>query len=350
MIVQAGRNEAVSVGGTCGQRQRCARVVNSGLIKPRSPQNVYLCLMQAAQQGLLAKCFQGADPKKLLGLSFILAVSLIWVIASFVVATIEGQGASPVVLTLVANSLFAVYVPIYFLNLRLRKHWSQRAAQQAALQQQNGLELEQETLVPARRPRSDGYAVSPMASPRSQGGAGGGVAAEDSSNSVHKAAAAALPGMPLKQLFRAALLVSAQRYKCGRAAALYVCCRGQAPLPVGCCMGLRCMPCLNPTALPILPRARLPTNHDQVAPLWFLAQLTFNLSLSRTSVTSNTILSSTSALFTFLLAVALLSEAFTLTKMAFIMLVIAGERAGVERRLRAVGVGWGGRTDLGWVG
>ena len=85
----------------------------------------------------------------------------------------------------------------------------------------------------------------------------------------------------------------------------------------------------------------------QVAPLWFLAQLTFNLSLSRTSVTSNTILSSTSALFTFLLAVALLSEAFTLTKMAFIMLVIAGEWAGC--RLRAVVGGWDGQTDCGSV-
>ena len=62
----------------------------------------------------------------------------------------------------------------------------------------------------------------------------------------------------------------------------------------------------------------------QVAPLWYLAQLTFNLSLAKTSVTSNTILSSTSALFTFLFAVALLSEVFTLWKLGFIMLLIVG--------------------------
>lgn len=63
----------------------------------------------------------------------------------------------------------------------------------------------------------------------------------------------------------------------------------------------------------------------QVAPLWYLAQLTFNTSLSMTSVTSNTILSSTSALFTFLFAVALLAEAFTLWKLAFILLLVVGE-------------------------
>lgn len=63
----------------------------------------------------------------------------------------------------------------------------------------------------------------------------------------------------------------------------------------------------------------------KVAPLWYLAQVTFNASLSMTSVTSNTILSSTSALFTFLFAVALLAEAFTLYKLAFILLLIIGE-------------------------
>jgi drug/metabolite transporter (DMT)-like permease len=54
-----------------------------------------------------------------------------------------------------------------------------------------------------------------------------------------------------------------------------------------------------------------------------MAQLTFNMSLARTSVTSNTILSSTSALFTFLFAVALLSEAFSMWKLVFILLLIA---------------------------
>ena len=54
----------------------------------------------------------------------------------------------------------------------------------------------------------------------------------------------------------------------------------------------------------------------QVAPLWFAAQYTFNLSLSETTVTSNTILASTSSLFTYGLSCCLLLEAFLLSKLA----------------------------------
>ena len=76
--------------------------------------------------------------------------------------------------------------------------------------------------------------------------------------------------------------------------------------------------------LPVLCASLLPPVCVQVAPLWYVAQFTFNVSLSKTSVTSNTILSSTSALFTFLFAIALLAEAFTLWKLGFILLLIVG--------------------------
>eukprot|EP00199_Chlamydomonas_sp_CCMP681_P000958 CAMPEP_0119103646 /NCGR_PEP_ID=MMETSP1180-20130426/2047_1 /TAXON_ID=3052 ORGANISM="Chlamydomonas cf sp, Strain CCMP681" /NCGR_SAMPLE_ID=MMETSP1180 /ASSEMBLY_ACC=CAM_ASM_000741 /LENGTH=527 /DNA_ID=CAMNT_0007088205 /DNA_START=60 /DNA_END=1643 /DNA_ORIENTATION=+ len=59
-------------------------------------------------------------------------------------------------------------------------------------------------------------------------------------------------------------------------------------------------------------------------PIWFLAQYTFNMSLAYTSVTSNTILSSTSSLFTYGLSVAMLGERFTLRKLACIMACILG--------------------------
>ena len=62
----------------------------------------------------------------------------------------------------------------------------------------------------------------------------------------------------------------------------------------------------------------------QVAPLWFLAQLSFNFSLGLTSVTSNTILSSTSALFTYGAAIALRQDAFQLQKLGAIGLCMAG--------------------------
>ncbi|KAL6753585.1 hypothetical protein V8C86DRAFT_450771 [Haematococcus lacustris] len=60
------------------------------------------------------------------------------------------------------------------------------------------------------------------------------------------------------------------------------------------------------------------------APLSFLAQYTFNVSLALTNVTSNTILSSTSSLFTFGLSVLLLSERFSARKLLCILACIAG--------------------------
>ncbi len=63
----------------------------------------------------------------------------------------------------------------------------------------------------------------------------------------------------------------------------------------------------------------------QVAPMWFAAQYTFNVSLSETTVTSNTILASTSSLFTYGLACLLFLEVFLVSKLAFIFLCMAGE-------------------------
>ncbi|EGZ25188.1 hypothetical protein PHYSODRAFT_479536 [Phytophthora sojae] len=51
-----------------------------------------------------------------------------------------------------------------------------------------------------------------------------------------------------------------------------------------------------------------------VAPLWFIANFTYNESLNLTSVTSSTILSATSSVFTLILAVWILKERFTWLK------------------------------------
>lgn len=222
-------------------------------------------------QPFWARAFPLHEPRKLLGLVFVVAVAIIWVAASFVVQGIEERGAHPAVLTFVANSLFAVYVPIYYLNLRWRRRRQQRAAAAAlAAVHQQQREHEGSALVPAAVLRSDEGDTLPSPLPAdgfecaiSEGG-GGALLGEDSQNGK---GGAEPPAMPLRQLFRAALVV---------------------------------------------------------APLWYLAQFTFNSSLSMTSVTSNTILSSTSALFTFLFAVGLLAEAFTLWKLAFILLLIVG--------------------------
>jgi hypothetical protein len=84
-----------------------------------------------------------AERKRLLGLCFILAVAVIWVVASFVVQDIESTGAHPLVLTYVANSLFAIYVPLYFLNLRIKTLRAESAAANAA-SKASQVELEQE--------------------------------------------------------------------------------------------------------------------------------------------------------------------------------------------------------------
>jgi multidrug transporter EmrE-like cation transporter len=71
--------------------------------------------------------------------------------------------------------------------------------------------------------------------------------------------------------------------------------------------------------------------------LWFAAQYCFNLSLSWTSVTSNTILSSTSSLFTFALSMLFLKEPYSLAKLLSIGLCIGGEQQGGGGGVAATG-------------
>ncbi|GMF10916.1 unnamed protein product [Phytophthora lilii] len=61
-----------------------------------------------------------------------------------------------------------------------------------------------------------------------------------------------------------------------------------------------------------------------VAPLWFIANFTYNESLNLTSVTSSTILSATSSVFTLILAVWILKERFTWMKALGVLLCMAG--------------------------
>lgn len=159
--------------------------------------------------------------ERLLGISFVVLVSFIWVIASFLVQNIEETGVHPVVVTYISNSLFALYFPIFWVGQSLGRIQSQPA---------------------------DGSLIPSCMEWKSD----------------PKGSLCSLLG---NQLFRAAW---------------------------------------------------------HVAPLWFLAQLTFNISLSKTSVTSNTILSSASSLFTFLFSVLLLSERFTYFKLSCIVTLILG--------------------------
>ncbi|KAL9235661.1 hypothetical protein vseg_010403 [Gypsophila vaccaria] len=71
-------------------------------------------------------------------------------------------------------------------------------------------------------------------------------------------------------------------------------------------------------------RSRVAKASLVICPFWFMAQLTFNLSLKYTTVTSNTILSTSSSLFTFLLSLATLGEKFTLLKLIGVLLCMGG--------------------------
>lgn len=61
-----------------------------------------------------------------------------------------------------------------------------------------------------------------------------------------------------------------------------------------------------------------------VCPIWFFANFTYNFSLKWTSISSNTILSSTSSIWTFLLSVIVLRESVTPSKVLGIALAVLG--------------------------
>jgi hypothetical protein len=65
----------------------------------------------------------GAQRDRALGLFFILIVALIWVLASFLVQEVEKEGLNPFLLTYIANSLFVVYIPLYY-GITKFQHWN----------------------------------------------------------------------------------------------------------------------------------------------------------------------------------------------------------------------------------
>jgi drug/metabolite transporter (DMT)-like permease len=73
----------------------------------------------------------------------------------------------------------------------------------------------------------------------------------------------------------------------------------------------------------------------QVGPIWFVAQYLFTVSLAKTSVTSNTIISSSSSLFTYIISILILREQFTSLKLTCIVAVMTGK--GLTRGLSTWG-------------
>ena len=226
-----------------------------------------------------------------LGYAFILAVCVIWVGGSFLVESLEGQGLSPLLLTFICNALFVVLLPVYFLNewmLMGDKEWRGWGAEaRGGWQRLTGFEGDE--LATATTTTGDA---------RSSGGEGGdggfGGEARDARGS----------GRRQRRTF------SDEDIELD-----------EAPTP----------------ASPPRPAPRTATERDEhatvretvwaaftISPLWFAAQLCFNYSLLYTSVTSNSILSTSSSVFTFGLSVWFVGERYNLERLAAIAAYVLG--------------------------
>ncbi|GAB9465047.1 hypothetical protein Gpo141_00002467 [Globisporangium polare] len=82
------------------------------------------------------------------------------------------------------------------------------------------------------------------------------------------------------------------------------------------------VPAVSPHSKPLLKQTMAAS--AIVAPLWFLANFTYNESLNLTSVTSSTILSATSTVFTLVFGVWVLKERFSWMKLLGVVLCMAG--------------------------
>lgn len=75
----------------------------------------------------------GPQGRWALGMSFVIAVAVIWVIASFVVQFVEEAGTTPFLLTYICNSLFVLYIPLTELTRccqsQIRKRMARNALQ-----------------------------------------------------------------------------------------------------------------------------------------------------------------------------------------------------------------------------
>lgn len=209
--------------------------------------------------------------KWVLGLVYIFAVATIWIAASFVVQSVVDEGASPFIVTYICNSLFLVYLPLVEIGRYLEdRHgsiffWLNRR-HDAVLQESK---VSEEAIL-LHNDEADTISVANELNPD--------VVAEQDSVDQDRAE-----------------LVLGQR---------------------GVVEGL--------DAKGRWTRMRVAKVSLLICPIWFLAQLTFNLSLKYTTVTSNTILSSSSSLFTFLVALVFLEEKFTWLKLISVLLCMVG--------------------------
>ncbi|KAB2636547.1 thiamine-repressible mitochondrial transport protein THI74 [Pyrus ussuriensis x Pyrus communis] len=196
--------------------------------------------------------------KWVLGLIYIFAVASIWIAASFVVQSVVDAGVSPFLITYICNSLFVIYIPLVeigrYLEDNFEGFWIRRSRKSSPLQRLG--ESEQITLLE----ETDGVVI---------------VDAEEGEVNL---------GVEPKGVSYELVGISATQDNVTETVDKLVDGKGRWT------------------------RTRVAKVSLLISPFWFFAQLTFNLSLKYTTVTSNTILSSSSSLFTFLVSLVFLGE------------------------------------------
>ncbi|GAA0143783.1 hypothetical protein Leryth_014299 [Lithospermum erythrorhizon] len=205
--------------------------------------------------------------KWVLGLGYIFAVAVIWIASSFVVQSVVDGGVSPFLITYICNSLFVVFIPLVEFGRYLEDKygsvmfWRKEEGRSLAKM----VSSEKATLL-----QEDGV---------------------DEGSSTAAEIVNELEGSEEEIVSRQEIVgrKSLELDEKGR-----------------------------------WTRTRVAKISLLICPFWFLAQLTFNLSLKYTSVTSNTILSSASSLFTFLVSLLFLGEKFTWLKLVSVLLCMGG--------------------------
>uniref|UniRef100_A0A1J3EQI6 Thiamine-repressible mitochondrial transport protein THI74 n=1 Tax=Noccaea caerulescens TaxID=107243 RepID=A0A1J3EQI6_NOCCA len=216
-----------------------------------------------------------------LGLIYIFAVATIWIAASFVVQSVVDAGVSPFLITFICNSLFVIYLPLFEIGRYLEDafgsilFWRNKRSHLREL-----VESEKAVLL--------GQDVSGVKSDASEGS---GVVAREEGDS--DGIESGLENVELE-------------------------------IDDGVNVGGDICSSKGLDEKGRWTRMRVAKVSLVICPFWFLAQLTFNLSLKYTTVTSNTILSSASSLFTFLVSLIFLGEKFTWLKLFSVLLCMSG--------------------------
>lgn len=231
---------------------------------------------------LVGSTMRSEVSKWIIGLIYIVAVAAIWIAASYVVQSVVDEGISPFLITYICNSLFIIYIPLVeasrFLEDYTGKFCFWRNKADVGLQEL----AHSEEVVLLGKSNLDGETSGlhpPLCSDQATNQSSIETGSEPSFGVENDLPDQVIVGEDLdKQLD---LKGRWTRTRVARVSLL-------------------------------------------ICPFWFLAQLTFNLSLKYTTVTSNTILSTSSSLFTFILSLAFLGEKFTWLKLIGVLLCMGG--------------------------